>query len=141
MRRLCSCLTVLMAGSCLLTGCGRDPHARQGVTGTVIFQGTPLDQGRIQFVPATTAGPTEAGATIENGKYTVPADPGLVPGSYKVSIFSYDKTGAKVQSSDLPGDPGATQFRERIPAKYNTATELTAEIKADGKNVADFKLE
>lgn len=128
------------AGLPSLVGCGHDPNARQGVKGTVTFQGAPLDQGRIQFVPATT-GPTEAGATIENGLYTVPPDPGLVPGSYKVSIFSYDKTGAKVQSTDLPGDPGATQFRERIPAKYNTATELTAEIKADGKNVADFKLQ
>ena len=141
MVRVCCHLMLLAAGVGLLTGCGRDPHARQGVTGTVTFQGTPLDQGRIQFVPATSAGPTEAGTTIENGKYSVPAEPGLVHGTYKVSIFSYDKTGAKVQSTDLPGESGATQFRERIPAKYNTATDLTAEIKADGKNVADFKLD
>src|SRR5688500_16411557 len=105
-------------GVVLLAGCGGDPLGRQAVSGTVHFQGKPLDQGRIQFVPVT-KGPTESGATIESGKFQIARDSGLAPGTYKVSVFSYDQKGAKVQSEEVPGDPGNTQFKERIPKKYN----------------------
>src|SRR4051794_4379861 len=109
--RICS--LVLLIGAVLIAGCG-DPNARRAVSGTVTFNGQPLDQGRIHFAPAD-KGTSEAGATIENGKYKIPGDVGLVPGTYKVSVFSYDRTGAKVPSTDIPGEPNATQFKERIP--------------------------
>ena len=124
----------------LLAGCAGDPHGRQAVSGTVEFQGKPLDQGRIHFAPAS-KGPTESGATIENGKFEIPRESGLAPGTYKVSVFSYDQKGAKVQSEEIPGDPGNTQFKERIPKKYNAATTLTVEVKKDEPNVFNLKLD
>jgi hypothetical protein len=123
----------------LVAGC-RDPNARQAVSGTVYFKGAPLDQGRIQFVPAT-SGPSEAGATIDNGRYSIRHEVGLVPGSYKVLIFSYDRKGAKVASTEIPGEPSATQFKERIPAKYNEKSELKAEVTSGGSNTFDFKID
>ena len=129
-----------VCGLLLLAGCGGDPMGRQAVSGTVLFKGQPLDQGRIQFIPVE-KGPTESGATIENGKFTIPRDTGLVPGTYKVSVFSYDQKGAKVQSEEIPGDPGNTQFKERIPAKYNDQTTLTAEVKKGGSNNFEFKID
>jgi hypothetical protein len=138
MRTQGRCLA-LVVGVVLIAGCG-DPNARRAVSGTVSFGDRPLDQGSIYFAPIG-QGSSEAGATIENGKYSIPRDVGLVPGTYKVSIFSYDRTGAKVQSEEIPGDPGATQFKERIPAKYNRETKLTAEVTASGKNVFDFNLD
>src|SRR5438094_3135175 len=111
------CILVLFPALGLLVGCGHDPNARQAVSGTVYFKGQPLDQGRIHFVP-TNKGPSETGATIENGKYTIPRDLGLVPGTYKVSVYSYDRKGAKVPSNEIPGEPAATQAKERIPSKY-----------------------
>jgi len=124
----------------LAVGCANDPNARQAVSGTVYFQGQPLDQGSIHFIPIERL-PSESGAGIENGAYTVPRDRGLVPGKYKVVIASYDRTGPKVQSDEMPGEPSAKQFKERIPAKYNHKTMLTAEVKGNGKNVFDFKLD
>jgi hypothetical protein len=135
-----ACPLILIVGAAFLTGCGGDPLGRQAVSGTVLFHGQPLDQGRIHFAP-TAKGPTESGATIENGKFQIPRDSGLVPGTYKVSIFSYDQKGAKVQSEEVPGDPGNTQFKERIPKKYNAETTLTAEVKKDGSNAFEFKLD
>ena len=38
-----------------------------------------------------------------------------------------------------PGE--APEFKERIPAKYNLDSKLTAEVKAGVENVFDFKLE
>jgi hypothetical protein len=124
----------------LLAGCESDPLGRQPISGTVEFQGKPLDQGRIQFVPAS-KGATESGATIENGKFQIPRELGLAPGTYKVSIFSYDQKGPKVVSTEVPGDPGNTQFKERIPKKYNAESSLTVEVKKDGSNVFDLKLD
>jgi hypothetical protein len=63
-----------------------------------------------------------------------------VPGPYKVSVFSYDQSGAKVEATDMPGDPGNVQFRERIPDKYNTKTTLTADV-TTGRNRFEFNLE
>jgi hypothetical protein len=134
-------LRVLLGfGLLLVAGCGGDPNARQSVSGTIRFKGQPLDQGRIQFVPAV-KGPSEAGATIENGRYTIPHNLGLVAGSYKVAIFSYDRQGAKVISEEIPGDPVAKQFKERIPAKYNAQTELTAVVTGKGSNTFDYNLD
>lgn len=140
MRRITGPIICLVGVTLLIAGCGGDPLGRQPVSGTVHFQGQPLDQGAIQFVPAE-KGPTEAGGPIENGQYQIPREAGLAPGTYKVTIWSYDRKGAKVQSEDIPGEPSATQFKERIPAKYNTKTTLTAEVKKDGSNVFDFKLD
>jgi len=132
---------VLCLGWCvLLAGCNSDPLGRQAVSGTVYFHGQPLDQGRVHFVP-TSKGPTESGATIENGKFQIPRDSGLVPGTYKVSVFSYDRKGAKVQSEEIPGDPGNTQFKERIAKKYNAETTLTAEVKKGEANNFEFKVD
>ncbi len=128
-----------MLASLLAGGCGGDPNGQQPVSGTVLFQGQPLDQGHLLFVPAV-SGTTEAGATIEQGAFDIPQANGLVPGSYQVKVFSYDQSGAKVQNADIPGDPGNVQFKERIPTRYNTKTELTAEVKS-GRNHFDFKLE
>jgi hypothetical protein len=136
--RLAWALTLLFA--VMLAGCGRDPNAPQPVTGMVFFKGEPLDQGAIQFMPVD-EGPTESGSGVENGAFSIPEENGLVPGKYKVAVFSYDKSGAKVQSEDIPGDPGAVQFKERIPAKYNTKTELTAEVASGGENNFEFRID
>lgn len=132
---------LLMSATLLwLAGCGGESNPRKGVSGNVVFEGKPLDQGRIHFSPAT-SGSSEGGATITEGKYSIPADVGLLPGSYKVAIFSYDQKGKKVESTEIPGDPGANQFRERIPAKYNSETTLKADVQEKGPNTFDFKLD
>jgi uncharacterized protein YcfL len=131
---------LLILALLVLAGCSSDPMGRQAVSGTVLFKGQPLDQGRIQFVPVE-KGPTESGAVIENGKYSIKRDNGLVPGAYKVSVWSYDQKGAKVRSDELPGESGATQYKERIQAKYNVRTTLTTEVKKDGSNTLDFKVD
>src|SRR5688572_24926741 len=121
-------------------GCS-DSNGPQPVSGSVVFQGKPLDQGAIQFVPAD-GGPTESGAGIKDGQYSIPAENGLMPGKYKVSVLSYDERGAKVpDSTTMPGDTVGVQFKERIPAKYNTETILKAEVVAGQANVFDFQLD
>jgi hypothetical protein len=79
-----------------------------------------------------------SGATITDGRYDIPQAKGLAPAIYDVKIFSYDSKGAKV-TSDLPGEPGQG-FKERIARKYNTASELKADVKP-GSTTFDFSVD
>jgi hypothetical protein len=121
-----------------LAGCGAGGPKRYGVTGMVMFQGKPLNQGSITFLPDDPQLGASGGALIKDGQYSIPAKQGLLPGRYKVSIGSADPK--KVADPDeMPGAPGPV-YKDRIPAKYNTSTTLTAEVQADGKNQFDFEL-
>ena len=121
-------------------GCA-EPSGLLPVSGTVSFKGKPLDQGAIQFLPLE-GSPTESGAGIKEGEYSIPAENGLAPGKYKVTVFSYDESGAKEpDTTTMPGDTVGVQFKERIPAKYNTETILKAEVVAGETNVFDFQLD
>ncbi len=121
----------------LLIGCGGESGpVRYHVTGTVTLDGEPLGQGTIFFVPqgdGMAGGSTE----ISNGAYEFRDDKGIAEGAYRVEILSKKKTGQKI---DGPGPDGKVdEFVSIIPEKYNTASELTATIKA-GDNQLDFDL-
>ena len=122
----------------IVAGCSSGGDA-EPVTGTVTFDGAPLADGRITFEPAGQQG-SGGGAVIADGSYSVPGgDVGLLPGSYRVSISA---VGGGSSADDAPGAGGpAAMGSELIPAKYNTDSELTAEVTADGDNTFDFDLQ
>jgi len=127
--------SVAVVASLTLAGCGPKTN-RQPVSGRVAFDGQPLEQGSIQFILAEPAG-MAGGARIDQGSYSLPGLQGLEVGKYKVSISSPEikppGTGDPMQNRD-PSN------RERIPVRYNTRTELTAEVIAEGPNSFDFDL-
>lgn len=118
----------------LLTGCsGSGLHA---VSGEVSLDGEAVDGGNILFLPAE--GEAKKGAAeIVAGKFAIPVQQGLQPGKYRVEIRWAKATGKQIPS----GDPGMTMEErvEAVPPQFNTASELTTEIKA-GENKLDFKL-
>ncbi|MEW4565888.1 hypothetical protein AB1K70_25450 [Bremerella sp. JC770] len=127
----------------LLVGCGfdNDGPIRAAVSGNVTFDGKPIENGVIEFIPnRQTAGPS-AGARIENGYYDVPRAKGPVVGSYLVRISSKGPTGRRV-SQGSQGVAGETvaEIGELIPANFNQKTTLEREIEAK-QNVFDFDLE
>jgi hypothetical protein len=123
---------VAMAG-----GCGNDPLGRRAVSGTVRFDGAPLKAGNISFQP-TEGQPTYGGATITDGKFSVPRDQGLVDGKYQVSINSpVPGTGGSPAPDAMPGDPPALS-KELIPPNWNVASDHYVEIKKEGPFTFDF---
>jgi hypothetical protein len=122
-----------------MAGCGESGPKRYAVSGAVKWQGKPLDQGSITFLAEDPSLGSGGGALIMDGKYNIPAQNGLLPGRYKVSIASPDPKKA-ADPDALPGAPGPV-YKDRIQPKYNVKTTLTADIKAEGPNKFDFEVQ
>ncbi len=117
-----ACLAVALS----VAGCGAG--GLQDVTGKVTFDGKPVAGLEVRFEPVDpTIGTTAIGYTVADGTYRLhyPGDKtGAPAGEYKVSIGGGDTD-------------GETGKRVRVPAKYNTATELKATVKS-GSNTFNF---
>jgi hypothetical protein len=136
-RRLCGWIGV---GLLLLFGggCG-DGSRNEAVSGSVTWQGQPLDQGTMEFVPADGQG-VPVGAVIVNGRYQLLSTPGLAPGTYQVRISS--RKGSRPPRPGIPdADMGDPTVKEQLPPQYNIKTELQREVMKGGSNVFDFDLQ
>lgn len=122
---------VLMLGGCLLAGCGGS--GKSAISGLIEYDGKPLAKGLIRFVPADGVGPT-AEAMIDAGRYTVE----VANGKKKVSIAGMEEIGFTLPGG--PSGPKVPEYKEVVPAKYNTATTLTYEVTGPTTD-ADFNLE
>lgn len=130
---------------CLLVGlsvCGCDSSSkltRGNATGLVTFDGDPVEEGVIAFVPAEgTTGPA-TGGEIRAGRYQLKDDQGPIVGNHKVEILAHRKTGEMIPA--IPPATGDLEKTEQyIPAKFNTQTTLRAEVSA-GENEFDFELQ
>jgi len=135
----------------LVSGCGSSQTLGVGVSGDVTLDGAPLKDGTISFIPdAQTESPT-AGATIEEGKYTIPRLGGPLPGKYRVEISSFrELPKGKRQVGQMFGRPAGefpagveTQTIPReniIPGRYNATSELTTTIPDQSSFEANFEL-
>jgi len=141
MTRFLQGLAAAVAAASLLTGCGETAGGPPGqaVSGVVTLDGRPLESGSIVFVPVDAAGePT--GGPVKDGAFAIPAKDGPAPGVYVVSVYSRKSTGKTMPD---PNDPDATieEGFESIPAKYNVASTLKAEVAEGDDNRFEYELE
>jgi hypothetical protein len=113
----------LIATTGALVGCG-PASDRLPVSGTVTLDSAPLDGGTIRFTSKGGEKLIATGAPITNGEFHIPGDKGLPPGTYALEISA--------AATNIP--PGATTAPERIPAEYNSNSQKTVEVTADGEN-------
>lgn len=127
------CSGVLVA----LAGCGKQQaFERTQVEGRVTFNGTPVEQGVITFIPAAKG--ASAGAKIESGMFSIPQESGPSPGEYRVEIDSSVPTGKQILDTD--GETMVDEYTNGIPPRFNRQTELTVTLKR-GNNQQLFDLE
>jgi len=131
-------LAILLAA---LAGCSSGPTPMR-VWGSVTFDGKPLPEGTIAFVPiAPHTGPA-TGGTITEGRYDIAANVGpLSGGQYRVEITATRASGRQVPNTIGFGGGMIGVPEMYIPTKYNVASKLEATIspKADA-NQFDFAL-
>jgi hypothetical protein len=148
-----------VAGALVMTSCGTDDGLgkRFPVSGKVTYNGLPLENGKISFIPDD---PKNVGAsgTIDKGSYALSTgggNDGARAGKYKVTITAKEDSVAKAKADfakDTKGqDPGylpgryvaaaESKAKSLIPDGYGDirTTTLTAEVKEES-NSLDFKL-
>ena len=134
---------LLMAAILLLStfvACNRGKHLDlQEVSGSVSLDSQPLGNGTIQFSPLDKDG-LASGSAIVEGKYRIPREKGLPPGKYTVRVSAADPSSAVPRPSGHGPGSEAPPLKERVPEKYNSRSELRAEVKSGGGNSLDFSL-
>jgi hypothetical protein len=138
--------TILTAFVCvgfaLATGCESTTEGgRREVTGSVTFNGQPVEEGQIVFEPEA-PGARMATGQIKGGKYHIEPKFGPSDGSYLVRIDGYrkKKVGNMLPNPNARGSDTDVVSEQYLPAEYNTRTTLRIDIAADGENVHDFEL-
>jgi hypothetical protein len=137
------CITLLAVAA---SGCGRGGKQipnRVPVSGRVTLAGQPLAYGTVQFVPESPEGHS-AMATIKAGSFTLASAesfPGVVKGSYKVSIVSPQP----IDPSNRPSDPFSPEAnKSNIPNRYGNieTSGLAVEVNAPIRDLTfDLKAE
>ena len=135
-------LGVALALSLFLCGCGPSYGGRKEIKGTVKLKGQAVDDGTIDFFPISGDQATKSGAQIINGSYKIPAEFGLLPGKYRVSITAGDgRTKANANPDQPPGPTGANIVsKDRIPKEYNIESTQEVDVTAKGPNVFDYNI-
>lgn len=135
-RSLLVCTVHVSACVLFFCGCSNEDSNRASVSGTVTFNGEPLADGSIVFLPAGGNGGPSAGDTIQEGKYSIGVKKGPMVGTNRVEIVAVRETGKMVTYGNGPEMAERISF---IPAKYNEESELIEDLKP-GRNEINFKL-
>ncbi len=142
-----------------IASCGTDDGLgkRYPVSGTVTYNGKPLEKGEISFVSEDLRNNFHATGIVTNGAYTLSTggnDDGAQVGKYKVTVKAKEEYHTKAQADfqkesgrDNPKFPptysakAEVAAKSLIPAGYGDprTTTLTAEVAAQ-TNSLDFKL-
>jgi hypothetical protein len=121
-----------------ILGCSGDGLKRAAVSGKVLVDKVPLEEGAINFFPIEgTEGPSVGGKVV-NGDYHIPRSQGVIVGKNRVEIYGFKKSGRKVP--DVFDKNILVEERiDAVPADYNRKSTLVREIR-DGDNTVDFDL-
>lgn len=128
-----------LSSAILFSGCSRgDGIERVVVSGTVKYQGKPIDHGTIQFTPDINTQAHVSSSPIDAGSYRVDRNGGVAVGTYKIVI--------EAVHANVPPDAQGT-FKlsfappNYLPAKYNEKSELKITIPSGSPSITkDFDL-
>jgi len=114
----------------LLIGCGDAGPRTYPVSGTVTFDGKPVSDGDIFFIPADAGIGPDAGKIVD-GVFDARAK----EGKCRVEIRALDV------GPDTPVIEGSPIAANYIPQRYNSDSELEVDVSPDGDNHFEFKLQ
>ena len=126
------CLGCLIGALVILAGCNDSKTPTAKVSGTVKLDGEPLDEGTIMLYGDGGTAPDTF--DVKNGKFEGQAK----LGKKRVEIHAY-KQGpkAKMDKEEIEG----SGKEERIPARFNSESKVTAEVTGSGISPVEFKVE
>jgi len=122
-------------------GCGRSGPDRVVVTGTVKYNGTPIESGKIRFIPTKGTMAPMSGSVISNGQYRVDAKGGVPVGTHRIEIVGHRVDPRFADAAVDPGVESELPKEQYIPKKYNENSELEITVTAQKAAITkDFDL-
>ncbi|WP_146119292.1 hypothetical protein [Blastopirellula marina] len=130
----CGLSTALMAVAVCLSGCSKsyDGPPRYPVSGTVTYQGAPVEDGAIVFFPLEMGGGPQIGLIIQGGAFEGEVTAGLK----KVCIEGY-RPGKTVLDDEGNSHEVLDYY---IPGKYGEGSKLTHTVLAEPNEGLVFDL-
>ena len=116
----CVCLLV----ATLFGGCGKDTQMRK-VSGIVTYNGSPLDEAIINFIPVGEEGLLASGRTDTTGRYELTTLESKVPGSGTLP-GKYNVTVSKIEKN--PGPPVSSDIETEMKDKYSSRLSLPPSV-------------
>ena len=126
---------LFVCGCLLIAGSGETRPVP--VTGTVEYNGQPLTDGDVFFVPVSpNEGQAARGKIGPDGRFELATDhagEGAFPGEYKVTVFSH----GPMREVTGPGTAAPAVGDSLIPTRYNNArtTDLQETVSEEGAEV------
>jgi hypothetical protein len=132
---------VLLSILAVVQGCEGVRSNTLAASGKVTLDGKPLESGQITFISLGDGG-SRASAKIENGEFSIPPNFGVKAGEQLVQIEAYRKSNRPIQPSGLLTAEEAAKgaVEQYLPAKYNTQSQLKAQVQSGGDNFFEFQL-
>ncbi len=139
-------LAAFFVGAIVLPSCD-DAIKTEGVAGVVTYNGAPLAEATVHFVPTDASGSASYGTTNEKGEYKLQtllgaADAGTTPGKYKVFVTCTEAFDSDETYVDVDGEEKTmTEVESIIPKRYTD--ENTSGFEANvvkGSNEFNFDL-
>ncbi len=126
-------VTALLCGS----GCSNGALERVVVSGLITYNGQPIPNGAIRFIPIDGSKGPISGASIIDGQYRADGLGGVPVGKYRVHVDAY-----RAHMTATP-DPIERDYpREQyLPVKFNTKSILDVAVESGKrKQTFDFEL-
>ncbi|MCC9605548.1 FixH family protein [Blastopirellula sp. JC732] len=122
----------------LAVGCGSSDPNMIPISGSVSYQGKPITDGVVRFVPAENSSAPVRVAQVIDGSYELAGRFSLMPGTYQIQIEGFE-------GEDLPlSEAGqqASQRKQILPAQYNAKSKLEPLTVSQGDRAQqkDFEL-
>ncbi len=132
MRHACRNAALLLfyaTGFFPLVGCGEE-QGRSSISGTVTYEGQPLETGFVNFLPQNGDGPTAAGE-VTKGQFSVT---GIFPGKKRVQIQAADQSRTYSSPAPTPNTKDSAIFPPNAIGNNQTIEIIP------GSQTLDFKL-
>lgn len=145
------CLVACVALVMLSAGCGARGPAMAPAGGTVLYNGQPLANADVVFIPED-KGPSAVGQSAADGKFTLSTSgrPGAMVGKHQVAIQATERRRRDGKADPVPSQELVPESelkspyvsRSVIPTSYANQFEsgLNAEVKKSGENQFTFEL-
>ena len=142
------CIWLLLFVVVVSVGCNRERRCL--ISGVVLSEGKPVETGIIIFVPEDpdpTKSVVGATADIVDGHYAVSKSMALLPGRYKVCVYSDQirskETGELVDPYDVKDgfvNPLSVVHEDLVPPKFGRESEQYLDVGEDKEMVYDIKM-